>query len=366
MIEKVVIENFRSFGNRTEITLGKFNVLVGPNNSGKSNFLDSLKFLSEIVEAPIANVLERRGFYKSVVFDSEEKREIEFLIDAKIEDSNLEYYLKIGLENNPKEEYLRLDGKELIRGKGGKGQYWNNDQEKYEEFNHPDYSSLKYETLRIHPLQMRFRKILETIEVYNFELPRLRHKVGIGKVTKLNRDGSNLSSAIHFLRNKDREAYEEFEKMLKTAVPEVKYLETPPTPQGEANLEIVEENLNKRIELSEMSDGILWLLAHIYVFFSLEPPSLVCFEEPGSFVHPRVLQLLVNLFKSVDNQVIVTTHNPLFVNLVDPEDLIIFEKIEGKTRCKRIEKPEEMKERIIKDIPLGEIWYSGEIGGVPR
>jgi len=366
MMEKMVIENFRSFGDKVEISLRKFNVLVGPNNSGKSNFLDSLKFLSETVKDSISNVLLRRGSYKSIVFNGEEDREIGFRINARIENSNIEYYLKIGLGNNPREEYLKLDGKELIRGKYGKGQYWNNDEEKYEEFDHPEHSSLEYETRRVHPLQLKFRKILEAIEVYNFELPKLRQKVKIGEVTRLNRDGSNLSSAIHFLRNKDREAYEEFETLLKTAVPEVKYLETPPTAQGEANLEIVEENLDKRIDLSEMSDGILWLLAHIYVFFSLEPPSLVCLEEPGSFVHPRVLQLLVNIFKSVDNQVIVTTHNPFFVNLVDPEDLIIFEKIEGKTRCKKIEKPEEMKERIIKDVPLGEIWYSGEIGGVPR
>jgi predicted ATPase len=215
-------------------------------------------------------------------------------------------------------------------------------------------------------LQWKFREILEKIEVYNFDPGKLRQKVKIGKVTKLNSDGSNLSAAIHFLRNKDREAYEELESLLKSAVPEIKYLETPPTEQGEANLEIVEENLNKRIDLSEMSDGILWLLAHIYVFLSPKPPSLVCFEEPSSFVHPRILQILVNIFKSVDAQVIVTTHNPFFVNLVEPEDLIIFEKVEGKTRCKRIENPEEMKKRIIKDIPLGEIWYSGEIGGVPK
>jgi predicted ATPase len=168
------------------------------------------------------------------------------------------------------------------------------------------------------------------------------------------------------LRNKDRETYQELEKLLKSAVPEIKYLETPPTEQGEANLEVVEENLDKRIDLSEISDGILWLLAHIYVLLFLEPHSLVCFKEPSSFIHPRILQFLVNMFKSVDAQVIVTTHNPFFVNLVEPEDLIIFEKIEGKTRCKRIENPEEMKKRIIKDIPLGEIWYSGEIGGVPK
>ncbi len=44
---------------------------------------------------------------------------------------------------------------------------------------------------------------------------------------------------------------------------------------------------------------------------------------------------------------------------------VLFEKKEGKTTCRKIENPEEMKERVIKDIPLGEVWCSGEIGGVP-
>jgi len=249
----------------------------------------------------------------------------------------------------------------------GKVQWWDARTNNYGMFSYygfPGDTDLKRDTH--HPLQQKFRKILEKIEIYNFDLQKLRQKVKIGKVTKLNSDGSNLTAVIHFLRNKDRETYEELERLLKSAVPEIKYLETPPTEDGNANLEIVEENLDKRIDLSEMSDGIPWLLAHIYVLLFLEPHSLVCFEEPSSFIHPRILQFLVNMFKSVDAQVIVTTHNPFFVNLVEPEDLIIFEKIEGKTKCKRIENPEEMKKRIIKDIPLGEIWYSGEIGGVPK
>jgi predicted ATPase len=376
MIERIVIENFKSFGDKVEIKLNKFNVLVGPNNSGKSNFLDALRFLSEIMNENINNALARRGSYKSVVFNGEENREIGFLINARVENSNIEYYLKIVWPANLKEEYLKLDGKDLIIVKNGKDLWWSDMTNKYEEF--PPYLSFSNSRLRYvvrttgHLLQHRFReirrfgKILERIEVYNFDLQKLRQKVKIGKVTKLNSDGSNLTAVIHFLRNKDRETYQELEKLLKSAVPEIKYLETPPTEQGEANLEVVEENLDKRIDLSEISDGILWLLAHIYVLLFLEPHSLVCFEEPSSFIHPRILQFLVNMFKSVDAQVIVTTHNPFFVNLVEPEDLIIFEKIEGKTKCKRIENPEEMKKRIIKDIPLGEIWYSGEIGGVPK
>jgi predicted ATPase len=238
MIERIAIENFKSFGDKVEIKLNKFNVLVGPNNSGKSNFLDALRFLSEIMNENIDKALNRRGSYKSVVFNGEENREIGFLINARIENSNIEYYLKIVFPANIKEEYLISDGKELIIFKNGKAQLWNIITNSFDTIYYPSSTSQPYPVITSHLrhlrkteylLQWKFREILEKIEVYNFDPGKLRQKVKIGKVTKLNSDGSNLSAAIHFLRNKDREAYEELESLLKSAVPEIKYLETPPT-----------------------------------------------------------------------------------------------------------------------------------------
>ncbi|MCK4475612.1 MAG: AAA family ATPase [Methanophagales archaeon] len=373
MIKKLTVENYKSFGDKTEIELGKFAVLVGPNNSGKSNFLDLLSFVSELIREGLTtrNALDKRGSYKSVVFNGEEDRDICLSIETKGEkEERIEYGVRIGnTEENPVKEHLTLGEKDLIKGEEGKGQFWNHKKGKYEEFTQPNYLYLGYLNRNykehVHPSQVKFGEFLEGIEIYNFELSKLRERKSISEEARLNKDGSNLSQVIHYLRNKDRVAYAEFEDTLKAAVPEVKYLETPPTDRGEANLEIVERDLEKRIDLSEMSDGMLWLLAHIYVFMSPKSPPLVCFEEPESYIHPRVLELLVDVFKSVKNQVIVTTHNPFFVDLVDPEDLIIFEKKEGKTTCRKIENPEEMKERVIKDIPLGEVWCSGEIGGVP-
>ena len=40
MITKIEIENFKSIEKAT-VELGKFNVLIGPNNSGKSNFIEA-------------------------------------------------------------------------------------------------------------------------------------------------------------------------------------------------------------------------------------------------------------------------------------------------------------------------------------
>ena len=44
MIDRIVIENFKSL-RRVELTLGRVNLLIGANASGKSNFLDALRVL---------------------------------------------------------------------------------------------------------------------------------------------------------------------------------------------------------------------------------------------------------------------------------------------------------------------------------
>ncbi|MGB9629712.1 MAG: AAA family ATPase [Thermodesulfobacteriota bacterium] len=47
MLKRLCIKNYKSLKD-LDIELGKRNVLVGPNMSGKSNFIDSLRFLSQV------------------------------------------------------------------------------------------------------------------------------------------------------------------------------------------------------------------------------------------------------------------------------------------------------------------------------
>jgi len=47
MIERIIIENFKSL-RRVELTLGRLNVFIGTNASGKSNFFDALRLLQGI------------------------------------------------------------------------------------------------------------------------------------------------------------------------------------------------------------------------------------------------------------------------------------------------------------------------------
>ena len=47
-LEKLTIKNFKSIREQT-LALGRLNVLIGANGSGKSNLIEAFRFLREIV-----------------------------------------------------------------------------------------------------------------------------------------------------------------------------------------------------------------------------------------------------------------------------------------------------------------------------
>jgi len=63
-------------------------------------------------------------------------------------------------------------------------------------------------------------------------------------------------------------------------------------------------------------------------------------------------------------QVLVTTHSPELLNFLACEDLMIVEKENGKTHCREVKDVAGVKEAL-KTLGLGELWYSGHLGGVP-
>ena len=59
-ITKLTVENFKSF-DKLEVELRPFNIVVGSNASGKSNFLDVFKFLRDIEASSLERAIGIRG-----------------------------------------------------------------------------------------------------------------------------------------------------------------------------------------------------------------------------------------------------------------------------------------------------------------
>jgi len=62
-IEKIKVSNFKSF-NELEVELGNFNVLIGANASGKSNFLEVFGFLSDVAKLGLNDAISLQGGFE--------------------------------------------------------------------------------------------------------------------------------------------------------------------------------------------------------------------------------------------------------------------------------------------------------------
>ena len=67
MFDYIKIEGFRSF-KKVELNLAPLSVLIGPNNGGKSNFLDLVSLMSEAGQGHLADGIAARGGFRSIAF----------------------------------------------------------------------------------------------------------------------------------------------------------------------------------------------------------------------------------------------------------------------------------------------------------
>src|SRR5271154_2940584 len=91
MLKRIKAQNFLSLRN-VDLELGARNVFVGPNMSGKSNLIESLKFLQEAVSRPepqtpaLQKAFSKRGGFSQVVWKGTPQGPISLEVVAELPD----------------------------------------------------------------------------------------------------------------------------------------------------------------------------------------------------------------------------------------------------------------------------------------
>ncbi|MCI0611562.1 AAA family ATPase, partial [bacterium] len=67
MISSISIQGFKSYKSLKDFSLRPLNILIGPNRSGKTNFLDFWDLLSRAAKRQLAQTINRRGGIDSVI-----------------------------------------------------------------------------------------------------------------------------------------------------------------------------------------------------------------------------------------------------------------------------------------------------------
>jgi predicted ATPase len=88
----------------------------------------------------------------------------------------------------------------------------------------------------------------------------------------------------------------------------------------------------------QLSDGTLRIFGILLSLYQRPSPQLLVIEEPEQTVHPGASTMLAEAFKEAakTTQIIVTTHSPQFIDHFDPEDIRVVSMDDGVTKISRI------------------------------
>lgn len=382
MLTKLKVRNYKSLEDVT-IPLRPLTVFVGPNNAGKSNILDCLLFLRELLELGAPSVSSRGGF-RYLVWGGDLKRQIEVELEAGILDSlgkEHEVTYRVEIAGGPEfysiarelcSAHLEGEERKLLEFpiEQGRVKVWDESRKKTTSWSSSEVGRrlcLSHcQDRTSYPTLSALAKAMHNWAFYNFVPSRMEQPGPAKRDSRLQREGVNISSVLHTFQSEWGENFAEVEELLKVAVPEMERLLTALTEEGQTYLAVEERGFPLRVPSWAMSDGTLRFLGQLAVLLSPDPPSMACFEEPENCIHPGLLELVVDVFKSASwkIQILVTTHSPDLLNFLSPEDLLIVEKKDGKTQCREANGVAGVKEAL-KTLGLGELWYSGHLGGVP-
>jgi len=380
LINKLTIKNFLSLRN-ISLKLGKLNVLVGPNASGKSNIVKALRTISTIIKngpANIANILGVKNF-KEITFQMKENITAYLSLNMNINGKKISYNL----------EFMRDGYKETITAEkellftrsstmqGYSCRYKTTDG-KLKPASHP-ISTQRYFNIHIPtgvPLHkfpfppdtreeiLEVKKALSLINSYSFEPSKIRFAAPVTQPPLLGYDGGGLPRVLLHLYLENRKAFGEIESILKSLIPRIE--EVVPHIEGtEVILAVREKDIEDLLSPYLISDGTLRLLA--FITATLTSKTLVTFEEPENCIHPHLLQSLIDMLRKAPSQVLLTTHSPYLLDHVEPEEVVVVEKINNETKLTKLlerKEIETVKKFLEEGGTLGEAWYSGLFAGV--
>jgi predicted ATPase len=382
-ISRVRLKNYKSIAD-CDVRLGPLTILIGPNGTGKSNFLDALAFLARAVGTTPYEAIEVHGGLAEVLRRVPEPTDrfqiaIEFSVaggDGRREDWG-SYEVEIARALGSSE--LRFDvareqctlrrGDEVEGFQAERGvirSTWMRDREAVIQ---PDRLFLQAADVptSFAPLFVRLREM----RFYNFDLGIMRapHRPTTGSV--LGRQGDGLGDVLGELETAHHNYKQRLDAYLRAVLPWAASVERDfAGSYVTVLLRMLYEEGSGRYEFGpeSMSDGTLrtvGVLAALFQPWALEGRvPLVGIEEPEIALHPAAAGVLYDALTEASEhvQVVATSQSP---DLLDRDDLDVssVRAVSMEHGLTVIGEVDDASRRIVQDklSTLGELMRSNQI-----
>ena len=330
-ITAVQIRNYKSLAQVGVVNLEPFTVLVGPNATGKSNFLNALAFVQESLSSTIEFTLKSRGGIGAVRRRSGgHPTNIEFRILMELGEGHYaDYSFKIAAR--PTERFTVAHERCHVH-----------------KFMQPDHifeiqdGKFTREIRDIRPKITPDRLALPIVSavdefrpVYDFLTSMRFYSIVPGQLRELQdsdpgdvlkHDGSNAAAVLKRIMEQSNGTgrYERICALLSKVAFGVQGVEHKPVGKKETLQFKLDVGLKDswRFDALNMSDGTLRVLGLLVAIYQPGHHTLVGIEEPESTVHPAAAEVIVQALidASQERQIIITTHSPDILDFKEVKD----------------------------------------------
>ena len=410
-ISKIRIANFKSFADQT-VELNDFNLLVGANASGKSNFVQAFKFLRDIATHGLEDAISLQGG-------------MDYLCNVQIGDTQpLIFHVVVQEEstwwtrNDRRYRIHSFDYKFCLQfDKRGNGYtvardriiltYWWEEitqeemmqpavvaeqRAKYAprstvEFKNsggsleilstsaepePLFSANEIGFLTSNANQSLSAKtlLLETpfahffaesawdwhreIGIYDFDPTKAKRVIPVAGRSELETDGGNLAVVLRNLLG-DEDAKRDVRNLCRYNLSFIKSFEVEQVADRFLSITLRETFAeDKDLPAFLISDGTANIMALVVALYFQEQKRFAIFEEPGKSIHPHLLSRVMAMCKEVSEfkQILATTHNPEAVKHAGLENILLVNR--DKAGYSRVTKPADSEHvRIFLENNLG-------------
>ena len=387
--------------------------VIGKNGSGKSTLFDAFGFLADCLKTGVEEAcdLRGRGGFPSIRSQGQ-SGPIEFEVYYKEEEWNarpITYELAImDTSGRPyvHKERLRQRRKGQKHGwpfsflilNEGKGIAWKGDVEG-RQFNEvkeqvdleglirslkePEQAEESAQTevveledkrklgiatlgsLKQHPRISAFRQFVESWYLSYFAPDAAKSLPLAGPQKHLNIHGDNLGNVVQYMEREHKDVFSRILERIAKKIPGINKIDTEKTSDGRLLLRFNDKGFQDPFYAQQMSDGTLKVFAYLLLLEDPIPPPFVCIEEPENGLYHKLLETLATEFrehatgKKGGSQVFITTHQPYFVDALEPEEVWVLEKGEdGFATIRRASEDPVVKNMVAEGLPLGGLWYS--------
>ncbi len=422
-IEGIRIRNFRALRDitlgrvmtaQTPQPLTPMTAVIGKNGAGKSTLFDAFGFLADCLGTGVEEAFDLRGrggFQR--VRSKNEQGPISFEVYYK-EDRNdrpITYELSIDQDSSGRPYVARERLRQRRKGQrygwpfsflilnDGKGVAWRGEtggrlvEEKEEaQFDLLDFIN-KLErgeekeesgetevvelddkrklgiatlgSLRQHPRIASFRRFIEGWYLSYFTPDAARSIPLSGPQKHLNIHGDNLGNVVQFMQREYPKQFQSILRRISPKIPGISKIDTVRSEDGRLLLRFNDKGFKDPFYAQQMSDGTLKVFAYLLLLEDPAPPPFLCVEEPENGLYHKLLETLAQEFRAhasklkSGSQVFVTTHQPYFVDALEPEEVWVLEKgVDGFSRIRRASDDPTVKNLVDEGLPLGGLWYS--------